>query len=120
MYRVNWNNYKSAFDTFCDTQAQVIGKGNYNSLWNTYDIKEYGTINGDLQFYSAELAGKDFGLSVECQKKFYCQNNDVVEVGRYLVIDSRKYRIEYVAESKLGLTLLLREVDFDDKRKCND
>ena len=117
---MNWDNYKSAFDIFHDTQAQIIGKDNYNSLWNTYDTIEHGTVNGDLQFYSAELAEKDFGLSVECQKKFYCSHNDIAKVGRYLVIDTQKYRIEYVAESKFGLTLLLKEVDFDDKRKCND
>lgn len=120
MCRVNWDKHKRAFDIFHDTLAVVAEKGNYNSLWNTYDITERGSIEGGLQDCSAELAEKDYGLAIECQKRFYCDHNDKVKLGRYLVISDKKYRIEHISEGKLGLELLLKESEFDDKRKYDN
>lgn len=117
--RVNWDKYKGAFDIFRDTQAVIAEKGNYNSLWNTYDISELGTVIGNLQDYSGGLAEKDYGLAVECQKKFYCADNDVLKVGRYLKIGTQNYRIEHKAEGKLGLTLLLKECELNGKCERN-
>lgn len=116
---MNWDKYKSAFDRFHDTTAKIVEKGNYNSLWNTYELVECGSITGDLQDYSGDLAQKDYGLAVECQKKFYCSNDDNVRAGRYLIIEGKSYRIEHIADGKLGLALLLKEGDFDGECECN-
>lgn len=119
VFRVNWDKYKGAFDMFHDTQAVIAEKGNYNSLWNTYTTVEIGTVTGDLQDYSGKLAEKEYGLSVECQKKFYCADNDALKVGRYLKIGTQNYRIEHKAEGKLGLTLLLKECELNGKCERN-
>lgn len=116
---MNWDKYRGAFGRFHDTTAKIVEKGNYNSLWNTYEPVECGSITGDLQDYSGELAQKDYGLSVECQKKFYCSTDDNVRAGRYLIIGEQSYRIEHIADGKLGLALLLKEGDFDGERKRN-
>lgn len=120
MCRVNWDKHKSKFDRFRDTSAVIVEKGEYNSLWNTYNTTELGSITGDLQNYSGTLAEKDYGLAVKCQKKFYCNHDDNIVVGRYLVMGAKTYRIEYIADGKLGDVLLLKEANLNDKRKRDD
>lgn len=114
---MNWTKHKGKFDVFRDTEAIIIEKGNYNSLWNTYDPIEIGSIKGNLQDYGGGLAEKEYGLQVECQKKFYCPDNNELKVGRYLKIGTLNYRIEHIADGKLGLTLLLKECELNDKCK---
>ncbi len=116
---MNWDKYKGAFGIFRDTEAVIVEKGKYNSLWNTYETTEIGTVTGDLQDYSGGLAEKEYGLSLECQKKFYCSDNDVLKEGRYLKIEAQYYRIEHIAKEKLGFVLLLKECELNAKRERN-
>lgn len=120
MFPVNWDKYKGAFDRLYDTKAVIVEQGNYNSLWNTYDTTEIGTVTGDLQDYSGGLANEEYGLAVECQKKFYCPHNENLKVGNYLIIDSLDYRIEYISNGKLGLTMLLKESKLNGKCERDD
>lgn len=106
-----WDKYADKFEIFRDTEAVIVEKSAYNSLMNTYKTTEIGTVIGDLQDYSGGMAEKEFGLTVECQKKFYCSESDLPKVGRYMKISDKFYRIEYVTRGKLGTTALLKEVE---------
>ncbi len=115
MCRVNWSEYNKTFDIFRDTDAQILEKRDYDDYEGTYNTVSVCEVTGDLQDYSGALAEKDFGLAIECQKKFYCPENDNIHSGQYFAVGTQKYRIEYVKRGKLGLTLLLKEADFDDR-----
>lgn len=67
------------------------------------------TVKGDLQSYSGGLAQKEYGLNAECQKRFFCAENECIKAGNYIDADGVRYRIEYVENTRLGMTAVLRE-----------
>ena len=111
---MKFNKFSGVFSVFDNTTVTIIVKGNYNDYENTYDITEIGSVTGDLQRYSGELAEKEYGLQIECQKKFFCRPDTELESGMYLRADGHDYMITYVIPRDLGVTALLKEVNLRD------
>lgn len=105
---MNWNKYSKAFEIFADTTATVAQKGNYDDYANTYEVEELETITGDLQGYSSTLAHEEYGLSIDCEGKFYCKDT-IAKEGMYLIIGTSSYRIEKIRRARMGLMLFLKE-----------
>lgn len=103
------------FSVFDNTTAQIAELKDYDDYHNTYDINVIGTVNGDIQPYSGELAHKEYGLKIECQYKLFCPKNDEIQAGRYIIAD-KSYEIMYVAKWDLGMAVLLKGVTLDDRR----
>ena len=76
----------------------------------TETVETLGAVTGDMQPYSGGLAQQEYGLAVECQKRFFCGANDAIRAGNYIDAGGVRYRIEYADNRQLGMTALLREV----------
>lgn len=103
-------NLTKAFDIFNNTTARIVEHGNYNSFSNSHEEINLGEITGDLQAYGGDLAEKEYGFKEECQYQFFCDKNENVKAGNYLVIGSKSYKIVYTASWGIGLEVLLKEV----------
>ena len=139
---MNWDKYKKAFGVFNNITVKIVRKGDYDDYENTYTLEEIGTVTGDIQPYSSALFERDYGLSMECQKKFYCasamisdaryglvlDNGIVLDLqvpigggtineALYVVTDVQAFEIVYVADHELGLKLILKEVDLNGGRE---
>ena len=137
---MNWDKYKSAFDIFKNITVKILRKNDYDDYENTYTLEEIGTVTGDMQSYSGSLAERDYGLSIECQKKFYCDSalisdaryglildsgavleltvpigGGTVQEQIYVITDVQTFEIVYAAEYELGLAVLLKEVDLNGR-----
>lgn len=117
---MNLSNLQKIFDIFNNTRAVIVELGDYGDYENTYTLKELGTVEGDLQSFSGNLAEQEYGLSVECQYQFYCSNNKNIKAGAYLVIGAQKFEVVYTASWDLGMVALLKEVELYGGREPNN
>lgn len=102
------------FNIFNNTAAEIVKKGDYDDYENAYNSVVVGTVQGDLQPYSGELLEKAFGFYKECQKRFFCEQNENIREGVYLKIDDVYYLVVYKTEWDLGMEVMLKEVLWDD------
>ena len=98
------------FARFYNTEAVIVEKGDYDDYENTYTLTEKGRVNGDLQPYSGGLLEKEYGLNIECQKRFFCEHNENITEGAYLKIGTRFFEVVYIVDWEMGLTVMLKEV----------
>ncbi len=116
MFQVTLDKFQSVFDIFNNTKMDIIELGDYDDYENVYyGNKVIGTINGDLQPYSGEMAQREYGLSIECQYAFYCHNDDRIKEGVYFTEGGKTYQVAYSALWDMGCAALLREVDLSGR-----
>ncbi len=113
----------SPFERFDNTTAIIAEMTDYNDYENTYTVKEIGNIMGDLQPYMFRVGGgfrlsqKEYGLSTDFSYKFFCNPDENIKVGRYMIIEGQSYRIEYIAQRRLRYEVLLKEAEIDGRRE---
>lgn len=113
---MNFEHLQDVFSIFDNTEMDIIELGEYDDYEGTYaDDKVIGTVMGDLQPYSSELAQKDYGLSVACQYAFYCPKNDNIKEGIHLTGGGKTYQVVHSLPWDMGLAVLLKEVDLSDR-----
>lgn len=111
------------FEIFNNTTATIAEMTDYNDYENSYTINKLGSVRGDLQPYAVRVDGgfglsqKAYGLITEYSHKFFCNANTDIQVGRYLVIDDKYYRIEYIARRRLRYEVILKEAELNGRRE---
>lgn len=127
-----------AFNAFNNTTgAQVVYKGDYDDYEGTFALITIGTLDGDLQPYSGKLAERDYGVVLECEKRFFTSCDliqsylyggiklgDTIRLGTgvklndgghktdlYALIGGRTFRIVYAPEYIMRPVVLLKEVE---------
>ncbi len=114
------------FERFNNITAIIAEASNYDDYENTFTVKELGSIQCDLQPYFTRTDGgfglsqKDYGLQTEYSNKFFCNESADIQVGRYLIINSKYYRIEYIAPRRLRYEVILKEVELSGGREQNN
>lgn len=108
---------ESIFDVFHNTTAAIAVKGDYDDYENTYSMIEKGEITGDLQPYSGELTGKEYGLITECKCIFYCHCDGRIEAGIYLLINDTSYEVIGVEWWDMGCKVYLKEAELNGRRE---
>lgn len=109
------------FERFNNTTAVIAQMSDYDDYENKYMVKTLGSIQGDLQPYVVRTDGgfglsqKAYGLQTEYSNKFFCNENADIQVGRYLIINGKSYRIEYIAPRRLRCEVILKEVDLSGR-----
>lgn len=99
--------FKDVFYRDTVTVLKITVSGGYTK---TEKVETLGTVTGDMQPYGGGLAQQEYGLAVECQKRFFCAANDAIRAGNHIDAGGVRYRIEYAENDRLGMTALLREV----------
>lgn len=89
------------------TVLKITVSGGYTK---TEKVETLGTVTGDMQPYGGGLAQQEYGLDIECRKRFYCAYSDIIRAGNYIDAGGVRYRIEYADNRQLGMTALLQEV----------
>lgn len=111
------------FEIFDNTTATIAEMTDYDDYENSYIINKLGSVSGDLQPYAVRVDGgfglsqKAYGLTTEYSHKFFCNANTDIQVGRYLVIDDKYYRIEYIARRRLRYEVILKEAELNGRRE---
>lgn len=98
------------FEEFYVTDARIISIKETGGYSDTQQITELCTLKADIQSYGGGLAENEYGLSVECQKRMYCDRNDNLTEGNYVEANDKRYKIVYVDTNDMGTMALLREV----------
>ncbi len=119
------------------TGAQIVYKGDYDDYEGTFTLVTLGALDGDLQPYSGKLAEKDYGVVLECEKRFFTNNGliqsllyggirlgDSVRLGTdvklndgghkrdlYILVGGRTFRVVYAPEYIMRPVVLLKEVE---------
>lgn len=117
---MRFDRFGKYFDVLGGTEIRLVSKGDYDDYENTYSLTEIGTLRGDIQSYSGGLAEKDYGLSIECEKRFFAHSafpelKDKTDL--YVVDGNRSFRIMYIGEYDMGAVLLLKEAELNGRRE---
>lgn len=108
---MNFKDYADKFEIFHTVTAEIAVKGNYDDYEGTFAEIQKGSVKGDLQPYSAELAKNEYGLNVICEYAFYYSGNyydnpDIMP-GTFLYINGKRYTVKCVTELDMGSMALL-------------
>lgn len=98
------------FEEFYAADVRIISIKETGGYSDTQQITELCTLKADIQSYGGGLAEKDYGLTVECQKRMYCVQNDNLTEGNYAEANGKRYKLVYVDTDDMGAMALLREV----------
>lgn len=98
------------FEEFYAADVRIISIKETGGYSDTQQITELCTLKADIQSYGGGLAEKDYGLTVECQKRMYCVQNDNLAEGNYAEANGKRYKLVYVDTDDMGAMALLREV----------
>ena len=98
------------FEEFYAADVRIISIKETGGYLDTQQITELCTLKADIQSYGGGLAEKDYGLTVECQKRMYCVQNDNLTEGNYAEANGKRYKLVYVDTDDMGAMALLREV----------
>ena len=97
------------FERFYDTEVGVYERegGGYSER-----AKEtlLDTLVCDLQPYTADTENKMYGLSTKKAYTIYCDKNDLLKNGRYILFGGEWYMIVSVNERRFGTSELIRSV----------
>ena len=107
MFRVTSDRFADVFYRDTVTVLKITKGSGYDC---TETVETLGTVTGDMQPYSGGLAQQEYGLDIECRKRFYCAYSDIIRAGNYIDAGGVRYRIEYADNRQLGMTALLKEV----------
>ncbi len=98
------------FNRFYDTEIAVYEQGE-----NSYSGKGEKTLLGklicDIQPYSDDTENKIYGLSENRCYKLYCDKNELVKNGRYILFGGMWHRIVKCEIWSFGMTVLMRGVE---------
>lgn len=114
------------FERFNNATAIIAKVSDYDDYENKYTVEEIGSIQGDLQPYAVRTDGgfglsqKAYGLQTEYSNKFFCNENADIQVGRYLIINGKHYRIEYIAPRRFRHEVILKEADLSGRCEQNN
>lgn len=97
----------SQFKRFYTTDISVIKITQTGAYSRTETVTELCTTKADVQPYNGGLAQKEYGLSIECQKRIYCDCNENIVAGNYIDVKGERYRIVYVENWELGAMAIL-------------
>ncbi len=99
------------FERFYNTEVKIIKKtesGGYTR--KSHEVEELCTVKADIQPYGGGLAEKEYGFTVECQKRMFCADNPHITEGVYAIADNIKYKVVSVVSRSGGMTVLLQRV----------
>lgn len=111
---VDFSRFKAAFNIFASKSVILCSKDDYDDYANTYTVNEIGTLRGDMQSYSAELSEKEYGLRVDCEKRFFVHSElpEFEEGAQLYIIDGvRSFRVMHIAGYDMGAVMLLKEAE---------
>ena len=98
------------FERFYDTEVGV-----YEQTGGGYSEKGEKTLLDmlvcDLQPYTADTENKIYGLSTKKAYTIYCDKNELLENGRYILFGGEWYMIVSVTERRFGMSALIRSVE---------
>ncbi|MDO5398221.1 MAG: hypothetical protein Q4G33_09850 [bacterium] len=116
---MKFDKFGKYFDVLSCTEVRLVSKGDYDDYENTYSLTEIGTLTGDMQPYSGGLAKEDYGLRVECEKRFFTRSAlpELKDNDLYVVDGNRSFRIMYIGDYDMGAMLLLKEAELNGRRK---
>jgi c-di-AMP phosphodiesterase-like protein len=82
---------------FYDKQIQVIGQGegylDDSGIWHNGTETVVKTISCDIQPYTKELAYKDYGFTVDCTKRVFCEVDSTLQNGITVQYNGERYKI---------------------------
>ena len=107
---INWNNYKSAFDIFRDTEVKIISIKETGAYTKKKEVTELGSVLASIAPYNGGLLAKEYGLTAECEYKMFCDNNEHLTEGNYAEIHGQRYKIIYVEAWDMGAAVILQKV----------
>lgn len=98
--------YKNTFDVLKITRGTGYDRSE--------KLEKLCTLTGDLQPYGGGLAQTEYGLSIDCNMRLFCGENEHIKTGNHIEANGLRYRIEYAANRSLGMLALLKGVETDD------
>lgn len=107
---------ENVFDCFNNARAEVYSlkktaaNGYISRDEAITERKKLAELDVDLQPYSGGLAEKEYGLTVNCQKRLFCAPCEHIKEGNYMKAGAENYRILYVQSWELGTEALLERV----------
>lgn len=104
----------NAFSQFYDKDVKLIKETKTGITTITTSVTVIAEFKADVQDYNGGLAQEEYGLTVECQKRMYCNDNECLKEGIHADIDNKRYLIQYVKRTDLGVSVLLKEVQNGD------
>lgn len=98
------------FDRFYDTPLEVYeaGSGSYEEKGKRVRI---GSVVCDIQPYENDTENKMFGLDEQRSYKLYCNRNDLVKCGKYILFGGSWYKIVRAETWSFGMTAVIRGAD---------
>lgn len=100
------------FNRFYDTEISV-----YDYSGNGYSQKGGKTLAGtvvcDIQPYENDTESTAGTLSQERSYKLFCDRNDIIKNGRYVLFAGAWYMIVRADVWNLGMSAVMRSVDYE-------
>lgn len=106
----------SAFDVFNNAHIEVyaVKKAANNGYISKDEVKEtretLAELDADIQPYSGGLAEKEYGLTVNCEKRMYCAPCVYIREGNFIKDGEEHYKILYAESWELGAVAVLGKV----------
>jgi len=92
-------------DYFYDKQIEIMSQSDGylddNGVWHVGEETAYKTIDCDVQPYSKEKAYQDFGFTIECTKRVFCDVDTDLKIGVTVLYNENSY-------------IIVKLIDWDD------
>lgn len=89
--------FRVKLSRFCKTPVYLmVNNGDEDSYDPTPQWKNIGELKADIQPYSGGLAQKEYGLTVECQKRIYTSRSELLYEGVYVRMAEEAEEPEYI------------------------
>lgn len=98
------------FNAFYDVNVNICSVKSGSGYSNRGITKEtqLAAFTVDLQPYNGGLAEKQYGLTVKCQYRMFCDTCEHITEGNYVEYGGKLYRIVYAAKWKYGDVAILK------------
>lgn len=86
------------YNTQIDIYNQPIGNLDDAGIWHDEPEAVLKTIDCDVQPYSKERAYQDYGFTVECTKRMFCDVDTDLQIGITVAFNNEFYTIQKIVE----------------------
>lgn len=107
---INWNNYKSVFDIFRDTEVKIISIKETGAYTKQKEVTELCSVLANIIPYNGGLLASEYGLTAECEYKMFCDTDEHLTEGNYAETGGQRYRIIYAEPWNMGAVAILQRV----------
>lgn len=97
------------FNRFYDTEVSVYCENNGSYDTPGEDVLE-GMVMCDVQPYDADTDSNIYGLSENKAYRLFCGRNNLIKVGRRVILDGVQFRIIRAEKWKTGMSAIVREI----------